>query len=137
MFYSNLGGETYIMVEDGESERDVLRAIVRASFELAKPENLSILSYKPDHLLTNEEADRLIIHPPRSYDGCVINMDFVEGRRCATVLKKELACTGSPTFVLYDSYFERFRGKPDVVLRGAVGILQEIKEETFSKSVQN
>lgn len=55
------------------------------------------------------DYDKIAIRPtPRSYDSRVVDMDFVQRRRCATVLSKD----GNQHFVFDNGYFERFEGSP-------------------------
>jgi hypothetical protein len=115
--------ETHIILDASEEEREVLRAIVKASFELAGPVGLSAVDYMPEYRLSDGEADQWIRSVPRSHDSCVVDMDFVQGRQCKTVLSKE--ATGH--FSLDIRYFERFRGNWVSVLERARGLVSEGK----------
>lgn len=116
--------DTHIILDENESEKDVLRAIVKASFEMAEPVGLSAIDYQADDELTDAEADLLIRAEPRSYDSCMIDMDFVNGRQCKTMLMKD----ADRRFVLYGRYFERFRGAPGPVLNRAADMLSTIQK---------
>lgn len=116
-------GETHIILDASEEEREVLRAIVKASFELAGPVRLSAVNYVPEYRLSDAEADQWILSVPRSHDSCVVDMDFVQGRQCKTVLSKE--ATGH--FSLDTRYFERFRGNWGPVLYRARDLVTEGK----------
>ena len=117
-------GETHIVLDTSEEEElEVLRAIVRASFELAGPVGLSAVDYMPEYRLSDSEADQWIRSVPRSHDSCVVDMDFVQGRQCKTVLSKEAA----GHFSLDTRYFERFRGNWVPVLERARDLITESK----------
>ena len=115
--------ETYIVLDASEEEIEVLRALVKASFELAGPVALSAVDYMPEYRLSDAEADQWIRSVPRSHDSCVVDMDFVQGRQCKTVLSKEAA----GHFSLDTRYFERFRGNWAPVLERARGLISEGK----------
>jgi len=114
-------GETHIILDAPEEESEVLRAIVKTSFELAGPVGLSAVDYIPEYRLSDAEADQWIRSVPRSHDSCVVDMDFVQGRQCKTVLSKE--ATGH--FSLDTRYFERFRGSCVPVLERARDLVTE------------
>jgi hypothetical protein len=116
-------GETHIILDASEEEREVLRAIVKASFELAGPVGLSAVDYMAEYRLSDGEADQWIRSVPRSHDSCVVDMDFVQGRQCKTVLSKEAA----GHFSLDTRYFERFRGHCVSVLERARELITEGK----------
>jgi hypothetical protein len=112
--------DTRIILAEYEDERVALRAIVKASFELASPVALSFLDYRPGYELSDSEADEWIRAVPRSCDDCVVDMDYVQGRQCKTVLSKE----ADREFRLNNSNFRRFRGTPLPVLERAKLLLQ-------------
>lgn len=120
--------ETHIILDEDEDERQVLRAIVKASFELASPAGLSMLDYKPDYKLSDTEADKWIRPAPRSHDSCIVDMDFVQGRQCKTVLSKE----AHNHFALYTKYFERFRGNPKSMLDHAKHLLSDYQPTRYN-----
>ena len=68
-------GVRYIRVEDGEDVRDVLRAIVIASFETASPVGLGQLHFQSDQIMTTADADLFISLPPE-YGNEVVKMDY-------------------------------------------------------------
>ena len=85
MRFETVDGKTDVFLEDGEETQAVLRAIVRASFELARPAGLGHLHFKDESKLTDEDADRFINIPPKM-GSAVVYMDYVEGRQCKTIL---------------------------------------------------
>jgi hypothetical protein len=105
MRFSKNGDGAHVFLECSEEERKVLRAIVKASFELARPVGLSVLDYRSEHNLSDSEADQWIRSEPRKHDSRVIDMDFVQGRQCKTVLSKE----APGHFRLDTRLFERYR----------------------------
>lgn len=107
--------ETYIVVEATEAELAVLRAIVKASFDLADPVGLSVLNYHPEYSLSDAEADQWINSTPRIQDCRVVDMNFVQGRECKTILSKD----APGQFRLNTKYFERYRGSCIPVLERA------------------
>jgi hypothetical protein len=112
--------DTRIVLGEHEDERGALRAIVKASFEFATPVALTVVDYRPGYALSDSEADEWIRPIPRSYDACVVEMNYVQGRQCKTVLLKET----DREFRLYDKYFERFRGTPLPVLEHAKALFE-------------
>jgi hypothetical protein len=98
--------ETYIVVEATEEELAVLRAIVKASFDLANPVGLSVLNYHPEYSLSDAEADQWIKSITGFQDYRVVDMNFVQGRECKTILSKD----APGQFRLNTKYFERYRG---------------------------
>ena len=124
--------DTRIILVEDEDEREALRAIVKASFELAGPVALSVVDYQPGYALSDSEADVWIRSDPRSHDACVVEMDYVQGRQCKTVLLKE----AEGQFRLYDKYFRRFRGTPAPVLERANSLLRRSIEHSPVSSTQ-
>src|SRR5215216_4259701 len=98
--------ETYIVVEATEEGLAVLRAIVKASFDLANPVGLSVLNYHPEYSLSDAEADQWIKSITGFQDYRVVDMNFVQGRECKTILSKD----APGQFRLNTKYFERYRG---------------------------
>ena len=111
-------GTRYIQIEDGENVRDVLRAIVIASFETASPVGLGQLHFQSDQAMTTENADSFISLPPE-YGNVVVNMDYVQGKMCKTTITKE----GEKLFSLDVNWYERDRGVPEPMLDRAVELL--------------
>ena len=111
-------GARYIQVEDGEDARDVLRAIVIASFETASPIELGQLHFNSDQEMTPENADSFISLPPE-YGNVVVNMDYVQGRMCKTTITQE----SEKLFTLDINWYERDRGVPEPMLDRAARIL--------------
>lgn len=120
MRFFNEKQSTFIVLEALEEERAVLRAIVKASFELALPVGLSVIDYNPHSSLSDVDADRFIRSVPRSCDGSVIDMDFVQGRQCKTAILKETP----GRFRLDSKYFERYRGSCAPVLQRAQELIR-------------
>ena len=111
-------GARYIQVEDGENARDVLRAIVIASFETAGPVGLGQLHFDGDQEMTLENADSFISLPPEHGD-VVVNMDYVQGRMCKTTITQK----GEKLFVLDTNWYKQDRGVPEPMLDRAARIL--------------
>lgn len=60
MHYEKIDGITHIFVDKGETEIRMLRAIVKASFELARPMSMGWLHFDKDYQLTDNDADQMI-----------------------------------------------------------------------------
>jgi hypothetical protein len=112
---------THIYIEEEETERQVLRAIVRASFNLAKPVGMGWLHYKSETAMTDEDADQYISLPPRDSRDEVICMDYVQGRQCKTYINK----VSDGHFLLSNQVYECNRGTPDIMLAQAEKLLNE------------
>ncbi len=109
MNYTTVNGKTMVQIEDGEDRQTVLRAIARASYDLALPAGTGFLHFTPGGALSDKECDALI-----RADG--LSMDYVHGRQCKTFLKAD----NSGVLVLNNYLFERDRGSPDAVLTSAI-----------------
>ncbi|HEX8974829.1 MAG TPA: hypothetical protein VF817_05120 [Patescibacteria group bacterium] len=113
--YEKIDGRTNIHINgDAGAEKAVLRAIVIASFELSRPAGLGFLHFDKSTKMTEDEADRFISLPPRHGD-VVIEMDYVQGRQCKTVVWKK----GPGHYLLNDHLFERDRGSIEPMLEKA------------------
>lgn len=113
---------THIYMENGETEQQVLRAIVKASFELARPAGMSWLHFDDSQQMTDEIADQFISLEPR-YEGdeTVIDIDFAQGRQCKTYVSRI-----EPRHFTLDNYsYERDRGVPDPMLDRAKKIIAD------------
>ena len=121
--------DAHIVLEGSEEERQVLRAIVQASFDLAHPVGLTVVDYHPEHRLTDSETDQWIRSVPRSHDRRVIEMNYVQGRQCKTVLSKETP----GHFRLDAKLFERYRGSCMPLLKRA----QELISEDGGRKTEN
>lgn len=111
------GDSHQIRLGEGENQKDVLRAIAVASFELARPAGMGRLHFDGGSTLRPEEADRYI---RVEEEGLSLSMDYVEGRQVKTYVRTE--DDGSLAF---DSWlFERDRGNPEPVFERAKEILQ-------------
>jgi hypothetical protein len=125
MRYEMRGDQTHIFTDDGEDETNVLRAIVRSSFESAPP-NPHVLLAGGDKL-TNRELDSLILPVPRLYDDVIVEMNNVHGRLCSTVLCK----IGHGHFVLSDKYYRTKRGDPRPMLDSATLYLRSCNDSVM------
>lgn len=123
MKHAEIGGAFHIYVdkERGEQEIQVLRAIVRASFETA----LLMDDKKEVHSSMPEEfADSLINHELKEGQE-VVNMVEILGRRCVTVLTRV-----GPNHYLLCNVFRSVRGTPAPMLERANQILANEKSPT-------
>lgn len=111
-------GESHqIRLGEGENQKDILRAIAVASFELARPAGSGRLHFDGGSTLRPEEADRYII---KERAGPSLAMDYVEGRQVKTYIY-----TQDDGSLVFNSWlFERDRGNPDPVFKRAKEILQ-------------
>ena len=113
MRYEKQNGTTHIYTENDETEQQVLRAIVKASFELARPDGMGWMHFKDSQQMTDEIADQYITPEPRYVDDTsVINMDYVQGRQCKTYVSR----VEQGHFTLANQSYERDRGVPDPML---------------------
>jgi len=101
MRYEKIETTTHIYVEKDETEQEVLRAIVKASFELARLD----LHFNDNQEMNNKIADLFIILPSdhRDYEGTVVKMDYVQGRQCKTYIEFVKECH----FILWDFAYKR------------------------------
>lgn len=106
-----------IRLGEGENQKDILRAIAIASFELARPAGLGRLHFDGGSTLRPEQADRYI---RKEEKGLSLDMDYVEGRQVKTFVRSE----GDGSLVFSSWLFERDRGNPDPVFQRAKEILQ-------------
>lgn len=120
MRHEKQNGTTHIYVENDETEQQVLRAIIKASFELARPAGMGWLHFNDSQQMTDEIADQCIMFKPR-YEGdkTVIDMDYVQGRQCKTYVSK----IEQGHFILANHSYERDRGVPDPMLDRAKEII--------------
>lgn len=118
MRYEKIDRTTHIYVEGGETEQQVLRSIVKASFELARPAGLGWLHFRDNQPMTDEDADHCINLPP-DHGGMVIEMDYVQGRQCKTYIQK----IDEGHFTLFNNSYERDRGTPEPMLDRANEII--------------
>ena len=120
MRQEKIGEITHIYVEKGETEQLVLRAIVKASFELARPAGMGWMHFKSNQQMTDEEVDQFITLTPRSADDkSVVDMDYVQGRQCKTYISR----VEEGHFTLANRSYERDRGTPDTMLNRAKEIV--------------
>jgi len=120
MRYEKQNGTTHIYVENEETEQQVLRAIVKASFELACPAGLGWMYFNDSQQMTDEIADQCITLEPRYEDDKnVVDMDYVQGRQCKTYVSR----VEQGHFTLADHSYECDRGVPDPMLDRAKEII--------------
>jgi hypothetical protein len=120
MRHEKINGATHIYVEEGETEQQVLRAIVKASFELARPAGMGWLHFNDSQQMTDEIADQCIMLEPNcAGDKTIINMDYVQGRQCKTRISR----VEEGHFMLANYSYERVRGVPDPMLDKAKEII--------------
>lgn len=122
MKYAEIGGAFHIYVdkERGEQEIEVLRAIVKSSFDTALLTDEKQGVHSP---MTDEFADSLIDHDLKMGQEAV-NMLEVLGRRCMTVLTKM-----GPNHFLLCNVFRSVRGTPTAMLNRAKEILAAEKNQ--------
>jgi hypothetical protein len=123
MRYQTIEGETHIYPEGEETELEVLRAIVKASFELARPAGMGWLHFNDGQRMTNMFADQCISLPPKCGD-MVIDMDYVQGRQCKTYVHK----VDENHFILANHPYEIDRGLPNPMLDRAEALLTGIQQ---------
>lgn len=128
MRYEKTDGITHIYVEEGETEQIVLRAIVKASFELARPAGMGWIQFKDSKQMTDNEADSFITLTPRyAADKSVVNMDYVQGRQCKTYISRN----DQGHFTLANRSYERDRGAPDPMFNRAKEIVATVLGNVF------
>lgn len=129
MRYEKINGITHIYAEDGETEQQALRAIVKASFEMARPAGLGWNQFNDNDALTDEQADIFILDSdPATAGRTIVRMSYVLGRQCKTVIYRE-----SPGhFTLYKRFYESYRGVPEPMLERAKEILAGKNTGKFS-----
>ncbi len=115
MRYETTEGTTHIWCDEGESERDVLRAIANATFETAAAVGMGLVHYNPDTVLPEEFLDNVV----NLNSNRVLNMEYVEGRQVKTFIDR----VEPGHFTLENYSFERDRGAPDTMLNRAAEIL--------------
>jgi len=137
MRHEKIEGTTHIYMEEDETEEQVLRAIVKASFELARPAGRGWAHFNSDQEMTDEVADKFITPKGRAtvsevtskglvprpdlggVSPTVVNMDYFEGRQCKTRLSR----VDVGHFELDNFIYERDRGTPKPMLERAKDIL--------------
>lgn len=128
MRQEKISGITHIYVEKGETEQLVLRAIVKASFELARPAGMGWMHFNSDQQMTDKEVDQFITLTPRyAGDKSVVEMDYVQGRQCKTYINK----VEEGHFTLANLSYERDRGAPDPMLDRAKEIIGTVIGNVF------
>lgn len=118
MKHEKVNGVSHVYVENGEQEEQVLRAIVKASFQLARPVGMGWMNFKEEQSMTDADADGFIFKP-LACDETVVKMDYVGGRQCKTYLRK----VEDGHFTLFNGAYERDRGLPDQMFERAKEIL--------------
>lgn len=122
----------HVVLDADEDEREVLRAIVKASFELAGPVALSAIDYIAEQRLNEAEVDQCIREIPRSHDLRVVDIDFVKGRQCKTVVSRQT----SNHFLLDARLFERYRGTCIPMLERAQALAHTYKTVDVENSAE-
>lgn len=122
MKYGSIRGayEIFIDLDHGEKEIDVLRAIIRASFETAPP---VIGTQLKDSALSDEEINSFI-NLAAEASRQTIWMQEVSDRWCVTFLER----VGKNHFRLGNAY-QQYRGVPDPMFRRAQEILRQEKDQ--------
>lgn len=116
MRFTRNNGGIFIFCENEETEQDVLRAIVKASFETAISFRMGLLHYNPDTILTDNDADGWI----DLTQAHVLNLDYIEGRQVKTRIDRN----EEGQLVLYEELYRMGRGAtPDVMLTRAQELL--------------
>ena len=108
MLYEKIGSDYRIYMEEGENELAVLRALVKASFELASATVIGLLHSNDEIRMTDEMTERFISLPPR-HRSEVVSMNYVRGRQCKTYIQR----IGDGQFSLSGFSYERGRGTPE------------------------
>lgn len=111
MTFETQDGKTIIYIDKDETEKEVVRAIIKASFDLADmgPGPYTARQYNPEDVVSDEEADRIMqLH----VNFIILNLDFHRGRRCKTTLTRIMA----GIFQLDNTAYEQDRGNPDEML---------------------
>lgn len=136
MRHEKVGGTTHIYLDEGETEQQVLRSIVKASFEMARPAGLGFLHFNDSQQITDEDADQCIVlegetmfkrftkdglvpAPETGRTTTVVGMDYVQGRQCKTYIRRE----GNGHFTLANRAYECDRGTPEPMLDRAKELL--------------
>lgn len=128
MRQGKISGITHIYVEKGETEQLVLRAIVKASFELARPAGMGWVHFNGNQQMTDPDIDQFITLTPRyAGDKSVVNMDYVQGRQCKTHISR----VEEGHFTLANNSYERDRGVPDPMLNRAKEIIGTVIGNVF------
>lgn len=116
--YENIDGTTHIHVPKGSSDRDVLQAIVKASFHLARAAGLGRLHFDENQGMTDEDAAQFV-NLSESRDNYVVGMDYIQGRQCKTYIFQE----APGHYTLDNGIFERDRGSLEPMLEFAKQLL--------------
>lgn len=118
MRYEKIEKDYHIYTEKGEAEQELLRALVKASFELARPAGSGWTHFQEDAVMPDEDADQFISLPPRWKD-TVVKMDCVQGRQCTTSVSK----VTEGHFKLDGWLYEQDRGTPEALFKRVTEIL--------------
>lgn len=128
MRHEKIAGISHIYMEQGETEQLVLRAIVRASFELARPAGKGWIHFNGNQQMTDEEVDQFITLTSRyADDKSVVEMDYVQGRQCKTYINR----VEEGHFTLANRSYESDRGAPDPMLGRAKEIIGTVIGNVF------
>lgn len=125
MFFQKESNGTHVFCELDESEQEVLRAIVIASFCSAPVIGMGILQYNGQPHMTNSQADQFI---HLDNDHSLICMDYVNGQQVKTYFTR--IETGH--FLARDYIFERDRGPIQYMLKVAQKLLAGQEDNLYS-----
>jgi hypothetical protein len=114
-------GPTHVLLGRRENEREVLRAIVRASFEVAPRAKPECFLYNPYQSMSDRDADQYIDLPPRKGYEWVIYMDQVDGRDCSTFVRRRWR----GHYIVDDDSFFKHRGSLEPMLKRVQQILAD------------
>ncbi len=130
MRYEEFEGITHVYVGKDETEQEVLRAIVKASFELARP-----ASPGDNQEMTDKVANSFInlSYDHRDSGYIVVEMDYAQGRQCETYIEK----ISQGHFILWDHVYTKNRGTPEPMFDRANNILDGKKKSVLSKKEEN
>ena len=128
MHYETIEGTTHIYVDEGEDRAAVLRALVLASFNMARPFGLSRVGFATDFRLTDDHVGLFIEDTGDPNSGSrVVRMEYIDGRQCATRIFSQ----GEGHFTLQNTVFEPDRGEPDPMLDYAKKLLAGVEVSDF------
>ncbi len=126
--FEKVGRETHILIPSGQEEA-VLKAIARASFDLAEARGMGIMQYDAGQVLSEDLLNR-IVHKEGEL---ALQMSYVSGRVCQTEIHRG-AVPGQ--FIVDDFRFERDRGPIEPVLRRAQELLRGVVPSKVESPIQ-
>lgn len=93
----------YLIFLDGEDPQNVMRAIAIATFELAKPDELTNYRFKKEAVMTPEFADRII----NLENFCVLIMGVFQGRSFRVEVFQIHGVEGDFRFCCYEENLDK------------------------------